>query len=125
MTITSSMGVEKYQCFILTRSGAVFEALADASGGFAIRVRRADLFRRADGRVSNSFELTLGSKRRALTRDAADQIRVRVETAAERLGFDMRTEKMGRRISKPRPWVIIIIITIIKEEHPGKDDMEP
>ena len=63
-----------------------------------------DRYTHADGRTAHAFELTLGSRTVALPRDAADAIRVSVEEACEGLGFESRTEKMGRRISRPRPW---------------------
>ena len=83
----------------------VCEALRRAVGGLAHSVRRADLFQRADGRISHAFEVTLATRDASLSRSRADEVRRTVEAEVEGLlGVRLRMEKTGRLVSNALPW---------------------
>ena len=92
------------QLFDVASEKIIADALAAADAdGVVANVRHVDAYTHRDGRTSHAFRVTLGSRRRALTREAADAVRVAVEARAA-ADFELRSSKAGRRVSAPRPW---------------------
>lgn len=64
-------------------------------------VSRVERYVHGNGRTSHAFRVVVGSKRRALTREQADEVREAVEA---NIAIEIREGRSGRRVSAPRPW---------------------
>ena len=92
------------QLFGVDGDVARVSAVAEATSTLVADVRHVDAYVHRDARTSHAFQIALGSRSVALTRDTADAARVAIEAEFDRR-FEVRRSKAGHRVSAPRPWV--------------------